>query len=91
MADLKKVYVTLRENSVIIDDMVLRFSASGKFKLYTVHEEFYEESGNLKSRKYRQIEIEGSADLGEGKYKFWTTVVNLAGDIFKTLTNKSQS
>ena len=86
MADLKKVYVTLRQNSVIIDDMVVRHSGSGKFKVYTVHEEFYEESGNLKSRKYRQIEIEGSADLGEGKYKFWTKVVDLADNVFKTLT-----
>lgn len=86
MADLKKIYVTLRQNSVIIDDMLIRSSVSGKFKLYTLHEEFYEESGNIKSRKYRQIEIETSADLGEGKYKFWTKVVDLAGDVFKTLT-----
>ena len=90
MADLKRIYVTLRQNSVIIDDISIRKSLSGKIKLYTEHEEF-DESGNIKSRKYREIEIEASADLGDEKYKFLTTVVNLAGDIFKTLTNKSNN
>ena len=90
MAELKKIYVTLRQNSVIIDDIAIRKSLSGKVKFYTEHEEF-DESGNIKSRKYREIEIEASADLGDGKYKFWTKVVDLAGDIFKTLTNKSNN
>ena len=89
MADLKKIYVTLGENSVIIDDIVIR-SLSGKFKFYTEYEEF-DESGNTKSRKYRQIEIEASADLGDEKYRFWTRVVDLVDDIFKTLTNKSSN
>ena len=89
MADLKKIYVTLRGHSVILDDMVTK-GLSGKIKIYTEHEEF-EESENPKSRKYRQIEIEASADLGDERYKFWTKVVDLAGDIFKTLINKSNN
>ena len=86
-AELKKIYVILRQNSVIIDDIAIRKSLSGKIKFYTEHEEF-DESGNIKSRKYRQVEIEASADLGDERYKLWTKVVDLAGDILKTFTHK---
>ena len=90
MAELKKMSVTLRQNSVIIDDITIRKDLSAKIKFYTEHEEF-DESGNIKSRKYRKIKIEASADLGDGMYKFWTRVVDLVDDIFKTLTNKSNN
>ena len=93
--DMKKIYGTIQQNSVSIgSDMRIRsvpLGLSGKIKFYAVDEESYDESGNLKTLKYRQIEIETSANLGDGKYKLLTKVVNLFRDILKTRTNKSNN
>ena len=84
LAELKKIYFVMSKNSIILDDLILKSSFSGKIKFYTRSEKFDENSSDPKKVEYKEVEISASVELGDGKYALISKVIDLLRDIFKT-------
>ena len=67
MDELMKIGQCLSANSLIIDDPGYVRLAKAKLKFCFRTEESKEPDGS--SLKYREVEIDGEVDLGDGKYK----------------------
>lgn len=79
LSELKKIGITILDHSIQIDDSH-QFRASANFKFHFRQKS--EESVSYK-RVERDISFEGNIDIGDGKVKLVSMVIDLIRDIFK--------